>query len=160
MWNVPKLRQNLCSRALSIVIYGKSNSNELVFFSFFVWSLNYASLTCKLWILFWTFRDMWVALKYYRISGTVLYRKINFNRQTLFSYFFLVNNLNVFKLQKTYFKHVQKLKRYLYLRLFNAFSFTESSMLTIKHIFSFFWSLNCTSLVCKLYISIRFILDF
>ena len=106
---------------------------------------------------------MWAALKYYRIFATVLYRKINFNRQPLFSYFLLVNklhNFNVFKLQKTYFRHVQKLKRYLYLRPFNAFSFTESSVLSIKHIFSFFWSLNCTSLVSKLYMSIQFILDF
>ena len=133
----------------------------MVFINFFFWSLNYSSLTCKLWILFWTFRDMWTVLKYYRIFGTALHRKINFNRQPLFSYFLLVNklyNLNVFKLQKAYFRHVQKLKRYLYLRPFNAFSFTESSILTTKHVFSFFWSLNC--LVYKLYISIRFILDF
>ena len=57
------------------------------------------------------------------------------NRQPLFSYFLLVNklyNLNVFKLQKTYFTDVLKLKCYLYLRPFNVFSFTESSMLTMK----------------------------
>ena len=153
MWHVPKLRQNLCLRTDSIVIYGNSNSNHLVYFSFFVWSVSYSSLTCKLWILFWTFRDMWTVLKYYRMFGTVLYRRINLNRQPLFSYFLLVNklyNLNVFRLEKTYFRHVQKLKRYLYLRPFNAFSFKESSMLTIKHDFSFFWSLNCTSLVWKL----------
>ena len=133
----------------------------MVFINFFVWSLNYSSLTCKLWILFWTFRDMWTVLKYYRIFGTDLHRKINFNWQPLFSYFLLVNklyNLNVFKLQKAYSRHVQKLKCYLYLRPFDALSFTESSMLTIKHVFSFFWSLNC--LVYKLYISIRFILHF
>ena len=102
-------------------------------------------------------------LKQYRIFGTDLYRKINFSRQPLFSYFFLVNklyNLNIFELQKAYFRHAQKLKRYLYLRPFNAFSFTESSMLIIEHIFSFFWPLNCTNLACKLYISILFILDF
>ena len=124
MWHVPNLRQNLCWWTDSIVIYGNSNPNHLVFFSFFVWSVNYLSLTCKLWILFWTFRAMWTVLKYYRIFGTVLYRRINFNRQPLFSHFLLVNklyNLNVFRLQKTYFRHVQKLKRYLYLRPFNAF---------------------------------------
>ena len=67
-------------------------------------ALFYSSLTCKLWILFRTFRDMrtWTVLKYYRIFGTILYRKINFNRQPVFSYFLLVNklyNLNLFKLQ-------------------------------------------------------------
>ena len=64
--------------------------------------------------------------------------------------------------KRTYFRHVQKCERYLYLKPFNAFSFTESSVLvlTIKHIFSFFWFSNCTSLVSKLYISIQFILDF
>ena len=30
----------------------------------------------------------------------------------------------------------------------------------VKYVFSFFWSLNCTSLVCKLYISIQLISDF
>ena len=113
--------------------------------------------------LFWTFRDMWTVLKYYRVCGTVFYGIINFNGQSLFSYLLLVNklyNFNVFRLQKTYFRLVQKLKRYLYLRPFNAFLFTESSMLTIKHGFCFFRSLSCTSLVCKLYISIQFILDF
>ena len=106
---------------------------------------------------------MWTLLKYSRIFGTVLYRKINFNRKPLFSYYLLVNklyNLNVFKLQKKYFRHAQKLKNDLYLKHFNTFSFTESLILTIKHIFSFLLSLNCTVLVCKLYISIRFILDF
>ena len=55
-------------------------------------------------------------------------------------YFLLVDklyNLNVFKLQIRYFRHVQKLTRDLYLRPFNAFSFTESSVLTIKYGFSF-----------------------
>ena len=78
---------------------------------------------------------MWTVLKYYRIFCTSLYRKINLNGQPVFSYFLLVNklyNLNVFKLQKTYFTHVQKFKRYLYLRSFNAFSLTGSSILTIK----------------------------
>ena len=130
---------------------------------FFIWSANYSSLTCKLWILFMTFRDMWTVLKYYRIFVTVLYRKINFNRQPVVSYFFLVNklyNLNVFKLQNLYFRHVQKFTRDLYMRPFNESSFTESSVLTIKYVFSFFWSLSCTSLVCNLYILIRFILGF
>ena len=110
-----------------------------------------------------TFRDMWTVLKYYRIFVTVLYRKINFNRQPVVSYFFLVNklyNLNVFKLQNLYFRHVQKFARDLYMRPFNESSFTESSVLTVKYVFSFFWSLICTSLVCNLYILIRFILDF
>ena len=94
---------------------------------------------------------MWTLLKHCRKFSTVLYRTINFNRQPLFSYFLLVNklyNLNVFKLRKTYFRHVQKFKRYLYLRPFNAFSYTKSSILNIKYIFSFSWSLDCTSLVC------------
>ena len=100
-------------------------------------------------------------LKYYRILGTILYRKINFNRQPEFSYFSLVNKLNNFlNCKNTYFRHAQNLKRYLYLRPFNTYSCTKSSILAIKYAFSFFWSLNCTSLVCKLYISIRFILDF
>ena len=45
---------------------------------------------------------------------------------------------------KTYFRHVQKLKYYLYLRHFNVVSFKESLILTIKYVFSFF-------LVFKLY---------
>ena len=47
---------------------------------------------------------MWTMLKYYRIFDTVLYRKINFKWQAVFSYFSLVNklyDLNVFKLQKS-----------------------------------------------------------
>ena len=36
--------------------------------------------------------------------------------------------------KKTYFRHVQKFKHYLHLRPFNAFSFTESSSLTINPI--------------------------
>ena len=36
---------------------------------------------------------MWTLLKYYRTFGTVLYRKINFNRQQAFRYFLLVNKL-------------------------------------------------------------------
>ena len=51
-----------------------------------------------------------------------------------------------------------KLKHYLYLLPFNSFLFKESSIVTIKYVFSFFWSLNCTSLVCKLFI--QTILDF
>ena len=113
-------------------------STNWYFLTFFVWSVNYPSLTCKLSILFRTLRDMGTMLKYYRIFGTVLYSKINLNRQPVFSYFLLVNklyNLNAFKLpKKTYFRHVQKFKRYLHLRPFNAFSFTESSSLTIKPI--------------------------
>ena len=62
---------------------------------------------------------------------------------------------------KTYFRHFKRLKHYLYLQSFsNLFSFKESSILTIKYILIFLWSLNCTSLVCKLYMSIRTILDF
>ena len=102
-------------------------------------------------------------LKYYRILGTTLFKKINLNRQPVFSYFLLVSklyNLNVFELQKKYFRHVQKFNPYLYLRPFNAFSYTERPILTFKYVLSFFYSLSCTSLVCKLYISIRFVLDF
>ena len=49
---------------------------------------------------------------------------------------------------KTYFRHAQKLfykvfiKYFLYLRPFNVFSFKESSILTIKYVFSFFGSLT------------------
>ena len=45
-------------------------------------------------------------------------------------------------------------------KLFNVFSFRASSILNIKYAFSFFWSLNCTMLVCKLYISIQIALGF
>ena len=58
-------------------------------FGLFVWSVNYSSPTCKLCILFRTFRAMWTVLNYYRIFGTVLHRIINFNRQPIFSYFLL-----------------------------------------------------------------------
>ena len=61
---------------------------------------------------------------------------------------------------KTHFRHFQKLKHFLYLRPFNYFSFKESSILTTEYVFGFFWYLNCTSLVCKLCISIRTVLDF
>ena len=80
----------------------------------------------------------------------------------LFSYFQLVNKLhelNAFKLPSI-FRHFQKLKHYFYLRLFNVFSFKESSILTIKYNFSFFWSLNCTNLVCMFCFSIWTILGF
>ena len=46
---------------------------------------------------------------------------------------------------KVYFRHVQKLKNYLYLMPFNVFSFRESSILTIKYGFSFF----LVSKLCK-----------
>ena len=49
------------------------------FLAFFAWPVNCSSLIYKLLILFWTFREMWTGLKYYRIFRTVLYRKINFN---------------------------------------------------------------------------------
>ena len=61
---------------------------------------------------------------------------------------------------KRYFRHFQKLKHHLYLRLINLFSYKESSILTINYVFSFSWSLNCTSLDWKLSISIRKILGF
>ena len=61
---------------------------------------------------------------------------------------------------KTYSRLFQDFKHYLYLCPFNLFSFKESSILTIKYVFSFFWYLNCTRLVCKLYLSIRSILDY
>ena len=76
-----------------------------------------------------------------------------------FSCFLLVNKLYELN-YKTNFRHFQKLKQYLYLRSFNLFSFKESSILTINYVFSFFWTLNCISLVWKLFISIRTILDF
>ena len=98
------------------------------------------SLTCKLWILFWTFRDMWTLLKYYRIFGTVLYRKTGSHCLATFCWSINCITWMSFHYKKTYFRHVQKLRHYLYLRPFNAFPYTESSMLTIKHVFSFFWS--------------------
>ena len=61
---------------------------------------------------------------------------------------------------KTHFRRFQKLMHFLYLGTFNYFSFKESPILTIEYVFSFFWYLNCTSLVCKLCISIRTVLDF
>ena len=104
---------------------------------------------------------MWTALKYYRIFDTVLYGQINFNHQPVFSYFLLVNRLyNWISLnyKKRYFRHTQKFKRYLYLRLFHAFSFMKSLIRTIKYVFSFLCSLNW-SLVCNLYFAVWFILD-
>ena len=43
---------------------------------------------------------------------------------------------------------------------FKLFSIKKSSILTIKYVFSFSWYLNCTSLVCKMYISIPTIFNF
>ena len=114
LWHVPKLIHYLCLRVFRIVIYGKSNSSQLVYLSFFVCSVTYSSLTSELWILFWTLRDIRTVLKYYRIFRNFLYRKINFKQQPLFS-------LNVFKLQKKNSRHVQKLKHYLYFRPVSVF---------------------------------------
>ena len=79
---------------------------------------------------------MWVL----QIFPTVLYGKININWYTLLSYFLLVNKLhelNIFKLQ-IIFQTCLELKHYLYLRSVNVFSFMESSILNIKHVFSSF----------------------
>ena len=111
-----------------------------IFLFIFVWSVNCSSLIIKLWILFWTFRGMWTVLKYYRMFRTVLYRKISFNWAT----FCWPTNCWISLNYKAYFKHVQKLKHYLWFRPFNVFSFRESSILTINYVFSFF-------LVFKLY---------
>ena len=60
-----------------------------------------------------------------------------------FSYFLLANKLLNSLNYKAYFRHVQKPKHYLCLRPFNVFPFRESSILTIKYVYSLF-------LVCKL----------
>ena len=137
-------------------------------------SLFYSSLTCKLWILFRKFQDIWTwtVLKYYRIFGTIykinfnrhisFIQEINFNRQPVFSYFLLVNklyNLNLFKLQKNSSDISRSLSTIYIWGLLTLFVYGKFN-LTIKYGFSFFWSSNCASLVCKLYISIRFVLDF
>ena len=98
LWHVPKLTQYLCLRVFRIAIYGLCDSNWLVFFSFYC-------LVCKLWVLFQTFQDMWTVLKYYRVLRTVLYSKINFNWEPLFSHILLLNKLNqlnFFKLQNIF----------------------------------------------------------
>ena len=104
---------------------------------------------------------MWTVLKYYRILDTILYRKINFNRQPEFSYFLFVNELYNFLNCKKHISDMPRTLSVIYIwGLLTRTKRTKSSILTIKYVFSFFWSLNCKSLVCKLYISIRFILDF
>ena len=118
------------------------------FLAFFVWSVSYSSLICKLWIQ--------------NISHCLI-QKNQFQSVTTFlgNLCCSMNSMSWMSLNyKTYFRHLQKLKHYLYLPPFNLFSFNESSVLTINYVFSFFWSLKCTSLVWKLHISIRAILYF
>ena len=138
MWHVSKLRQYLYLRASSIVIYGKSNSSILVFFSFFVWSFNCSSLALSYESHFRHFDKCGQCSNVTACSALSCIEKLV---STGSHYFLLVDklyNLNVFKLQIRYFiRHVQKFTRDLYLRPFNAFSFTESSILTIKYVFSF-----------------------
>ena len=82
--------QDFCLKAFGIVIYESAILTYCYFLAVLsgllivqIWSVNYE----------------------YRIFRTVLYRKINFNRCQLFSYFLLVNKLNelnVFKLQNIF----------------------------------------------------------
>ena len=82
--------QDLCLKAFGVVIYESAILTYCYFLAVLsgllivqIWSVNYE----------------------YRIFRTVLYRKINFNRCQLFSYFLLVNKLNelnVFKLQNIF----------------------------------------------------------
>ena len=106
-----------------------------IFLDFFVWSVNCTNLYRKLWILFCTFTDMWAVLKYYRIFGTVLHRnQFQLVANFLATFCWSIDWLSWMSL---FFRYLQKLKHYLYLRPFNLFSFIESSVLTIKYVFSF-----------------------
>ena len=80
-WNVQKLRQYLCLRAFSIVIYESSLQLISIFFFLAFFCLIYKLYKSDLWI---TFSDMWTVLilqdiSYCLVYRNVLYRKINFN---------------------------------------------------------------------------------
>ena len=116
--------------------------------AYIVWSVSWWSLICKLWI-----QDI----------SHCLIKKNQFQPVATFlaAFCWSVNCMSWTSVNyKKYFRHFQEFKRYLYLWLFKLLSFKESSILTIKYIFRFFWYLNCTKLVCKVYISIRTILHF
>ena len=84
-WHVKKLMQYSYLRAFSIGICGKFNSSYPVFLSYFMRSLNCASLICKIYILFWTFSVMWTVLAMHDISQCRI-EKLN-STVSHFSYF-------------------------------------------------------------------------
>ena len=102
------------------------------FLAFFVWSVNFSSLT---------FRDLWTVLKYYWIFHTVLYSKINFNWKPLFQSLLLLNKLyelNFFK-----WKNISNMSSYLSIiyiwGLLTCFHLNKESLIvTIKYVCSFY----------------------
>ena len=114
-WHVPKLRQYLCLRVFSFVIYRKCNSNWLVFFSFFV-------QVCKLWH-FWHFEICGQCLN---ITGYFALHYIVWFLSTAATFCCSRNCMSWISLNyKTYFRHAQLLKHYLYLVPFNMFSYEQ-----------------------------------
>ena len=143
-----KLRQDYVWGLLILSFIETAVPTNWYFLAFFVWSVNYSSMICKLWI-----QDI----------SHCLIQKNQFQLVATFlaTFCWSINCISWMSLNyKTYFRHFQKLKHCSHLRSFNLFSFKESSILTIKYVFSFFWSLKFTSQVCKLYILIRTILYF
>ena len=74
-----------------------------------------------------------------------VYRNINFNCQSLLdTSFWSVNSMSlVFKLCRIFLT---------FQVMFQVLSFMKSLIRTIMYLFSFLWSMNCTSLVCKFFI--------
>ena len=130
------------------------------FLAFVVWSVNLSSLICKLWSYFGHFEICGQCL-----NGTGYLALCYIENSTSTGGHFLdtlcgsINCMSWMILNyEAYFRHFQKLKAFLYLRPFNLFSFKKSYILPIEYVFSFFRSVKCLSLVCKLYISIRTVL--
>ena len=135
---------------------GSAIPTNWYFSAFFIWFVNYESY-------FWHFEICGRCLNSTRYFALSFIGKLISTSSPFFfaTFCWSVNCMSWMSLNyKICFRHLKKLKNYLYLRPFYLFSFKDSSVLTIKDFFNFFWSLNCASLVCKLYVLIWTILDF
>ena len=102
------------------------------------WPVNYESY-------FGRFEVMWTVLKYYRIFGTILYRKINFNRQPLFSCFLsqfgtVCYVCQVCKLKLLFWTIFILIGSYFYL-LLNTFYHSYTTIVFRIVLFDTFWGL-------------------
>ena len=100
------------------------------FLAFFVWSINFPSLICKLKMLFWTFSDMWTVVILQDISYCFLYKKclpyieklISTVGHFLATFRWLINRMSWMSLNfVTFFRYMQKSKHCFCLRPFSNF---------------------------------------
>ena len=124
-----------------------------------VWSGNYKS--------YFGYFQICEECLYYKISRTVLHRKINFNCWLFIGYFcWLINCMSWMSYYFSYincaryFRHVQKIKHCLCLKPYSVFIYGKLKSNYFFTFLAFFWSLNCASLVCRFFISFRTILYF